>query len=111
MDKEDWHLVSDVQVAEGGMQRLKVAGKVICLVKQDGELFAVGNRCPHAGADLAQGWCEAKKIVCPVHRHRFDLTTGRGDAGQGNFIPTYPLKVDSGKLYIGIHKSWWKRLF
>lgn len=93
------------------MQKLKIAGKTICLTKQDGQLFAVGNRCPHAGADLSQGWCEGRKIVCPYHRHRFDLVSGKGDSGQANFIPVYPVKEELGNVYIGIKQSWWKELF
>lgn len=111
MDKQEWHLIPNMTIKEWEKKKVKVAGKAICLLKLDGKLFAIGNRCPHAGADLSQGWCEGQKIVCPYHRHRFDLTTGKGDTGQGNFIPVYPTKIQDGQLYVGMEKPWWKTLF
>jgi len=111
MDKLEWHLVTMVPSSDAEIKKIKVAGKTICLVHFQGKLQALGNRCPHAGADLSQGWCEGNKIICPFHRHKFDLQTGKGDAGQGNFIPIYPLKEEDGRLYVGIPKPWWKSLF
>ncbi len=108
MEKIDWHLLTAAPSEEGEKRKLKVGGKTLCIVHLEGKIRAVGNRCPHAGADLSQGWCEESKIVCPFHRHRFDLLTGKGDAGQANFIPVYPVKQVDGKWYVGIKKSWWK---
>jgi nitrite reductase (NADH) small subunit/3-phenylpropionate/trans-cinnamate dioxygenase ferredoxin subunit len=31
----------------------------------------------HAGAPLKNGWCERGKVICPFHRHEFDLISGR----------------------------------
>lgn len=109
MDVQEWHVV-DPPTEEGDIKKIKISGKSICLILFEGEFYAVAARCPHAGADLSQGWCEDRKIVCPYHRHRFDLASGRGDQGQGNFIPVYPMKKENGETLIRIKKSWWKNL-
>jgi len=53
----------------------------------DGELFAVGRRCRHLGADLVEGTLdEAGCLVCPWHAATYDVQTGRMTRGpQGIF--------------------------
>lgn len=90
------------------ISQLKVLGREICLIKNNGEYFAIQNSCPHAGAPLHHGWCKEGKIICPYHRHEFDLRTGRGTVGQSNYVNTYQLELRNDGLYIKIVKPWWK---
>jgi nitrite reductase/ring-hydroxylating ferredoxin subunit len=57
----------------------------------DGELFAVGRRCRHLGADLATGTLDGQgRLVCPWHRSVYDVRTGgmvRGPQGVFAKIP------------------------
>ncbi len=87
---------------------VQVSGRKLCIVKLGKEFYAVQNKCPHAGADLSKGWCALGKLVCPYHRHEFDLISGRGAEGQGNYIDTYPIELREDGLYVGISKPWWK---
>jgi nitrite reductase/ring-hydroxylating ferredoxin subunit len=52
-----------------------------------GELFAVGRRCRHLGADLGNGSVDADgRLVCPWHQSAYDVHTGRMVRGpQGVF--------------------------
>ncbi len=85
-----------------------VSGKKLCIVKEGQRIFAVQNKCPHAGADLSQGWCDKENLVCPYHRHEFNLETGRGAPGQGDYINTYPVEIREEGVYVGIKEPWWK---
>ena len=85
---------------------LNVAGKKLCAVKIDDEIFVVQSKCPHAGADLSQGFCKEKKLICPYHRYEYDLRTGRGAEGQNNYIETYPVEVRTDGVYVGIKEKW-----
>jgi phenylpropionate dioxygenase-like ring-hydroxylating dioxygenase large terminal subunit len=43
----------------------------------DGSIHALPNACPHMGAMLSEGWCEAESdrtsgVVCPFHALKFD---------------------------------------
>ncbi|GAA4794724.1 hypothetical protein GCM10023231_23920 [Olivibacter ginsenosidimutans] len=105
--KIDRHLLPQAAV----IKKIKVAGKNVCLIHGENQYYATGSTCPHAGADLSKGWCANGRLVCPYHRHAFDLLTGRGDPGQGNYISTYPLAWRNDELYIGLPLSWIKRLF
>lgn len=110
MDKIEWFVIKKPQ-REGKIEKIEAGGKKLCLILWDGQLYATSSRCPHAGADLSGGWCEEKKLVCPYHRHRFDLRTGKGDAGQGDYIDVFPLKEEGNQWYVGIKKPWWKNIF
>ncbi|WP_113634950.1 Rieske (2Fe-2S) protein [Nubsella zeaxanthinifaciens] len=89
----------------------KVNGKKICLIRNQGKLHAVQNRCPHAGGILSKGWCKNGNVVCPIHRYEYDLETGRGAAAQRDYIDIYPVEERSDGIYIGMKESFWKRLF
>lgn len=56
-----------------------------------GDLFAVGRRCRHLGADLAGGSIDREGcLVCPWHGARYDVKTGhmvRGPQGIFARIP------------------------
>ena len=92
---------------------LKIRNRKYCIVKVDDEIFAVQNRCPHAGADLSLGFCRDKKLICSYHRHEFDLETGRGAKGQGDYLTTYPVEIRNDGIYIGFKDKWafFKKLF
>lgn len=94
-----------------GLLKVKIAGRHICLIRHQDQLYATSVRCPHAGADLSGGWCEGGRLICPYHRHAFDLQNGRGDPGQGNYITIYPLKQENGQWYIGLKKSGFRNWF
>lgn len=93
------------------IQLVELSEKSFCLVWNDDKWIAFSKKCPHAGANLSHGWCEGKDIVCPYHRHRFNLIDGRGGPGQGNYIDIYPLKESNGMLYIGVTENIWSKIF
>jgi nitrite reductase/ring-hydroxylating ferredoxin subunit len=53
--------------SEDFLEKVTISGKKLCVVKTDGKLFAIQNKCPHAGAQLSNGWCSKGKIICPYH--------------------------------------------
>ncbi|HEY1008050.1 MAG TPA: Rieske 2Fe-2S domain-containing protein, partial [Sphingobacteriaceae bacterium] len=72
------------------VHRVDAGGKKVCLIRNGGVFYATQVHCPHAGADLSYGWCRDGKLICPYHRHEFDLETGSGAEGQGDYLETYP---------------------
>lgn len=106
-----FEITQDILPAINQIRTVKIEGKSFCLINNEGEFHATSLRCPHAGANLSSGWCEENRLICPFHRHAFDLKTGKGDPGQGNFIRIYPLKKEHNKLYVGFQENWFKRIF
>jgi 3-phenylpropionate/trans-cinnamate dioxygenase ferredoxin subunit len=92
------------------IKSVQVNKKRICLIKTEDRWFATQAKCPHAGADLSQGWCKNGKLICPFHRYEYDLQSGKGAPGQGDYIDTYPLQIRRDGIYIGWKESWFKQL-
>jgi 3-phenylpropionate/trans-cinnamate dioxygenase ferredoxin subunit len=46
---------------------IKVADKEIAVFNVDGDLYAIGDSCPHAGASLGSGKLSGKIVTCRAH--------------------------------------------
>lgn len=78
------------------------------------EVFAVQEKCPHAGGPLHLGDIEMLPdkslcVRCPWHKWRFDLETGehcKPYKGRKN-VKVYPVKVDqqTKRIYIGFERA------
>ncbi|KKO89459.1 hypothetical protein AAW12_24660 [Sphingobacterium sp. Ag1] len=93
------------------MSEHKFGRKIICITWYEDQLYAFSPKCPHAGAPLKNGWCERGKVICPFHRHEFDLVSGRGNPEQHDFIRVYPIKFENNDYYVGLELGFWERLF
>ena len=51
-------------------------GEPIAVFHDEGEYFALNDRCSHGEASLADGWIEGGQVECPLHSGKFCLRTG-----------------------------------
>ena len=73
-----------------------------------GDLVAVQDLCPHAGALLSQGEVSVDDgvVTCPEHGSRFDTRSGerlRGPSDEG--LRTYPIVVEDGQAYLQLEQA------
>ena len=97
-----------LQVNLGAVARIAL-GQALCFVVEsqeiavfrlrDGRLFAVANRCPHRQGPLAEGVIGDGKVVCPLHGHKFDLTTGQGNDAH-ECVKIYRVWQDNGQVML-----------
>jgi thiosulfate dehydrogenase (quinone) large subunit len=65
----------------------------------DGELFALGATCTHAGCDLAYG---QGRLNCPCHSSTFDIRTGAPERGPARRpLPTARVTERDGRIFAG----------
>ncbi|MFC1846745.1 Rieske (2Fe-2S) protein [Chloroflexota bacterium] len=69
------------EIKPGEMKAFNIEGKDILLASYEGSYYAIDNKCPHMGGDLSKGKLEGKIVICPRHKSRFDITTGKCIAG------------------------------
>jgi len=106
-----WHKI-DKPLPDGEfVMQVSAGGRKICLVRHQEQLFATQNTCPHAGGTLSGGWCKNGHLICPVHRWEYNLQTGRGASGQGDYVHIYPVEQRTDGIYIGLREGFLKRLF
>ncbi len=120
------HVVAALADLPPGSRKLvEAAGRPIVIFNVGGRLFAVSNRCPHAGGSLlhakqvgllqSQGpgtyaySREGEIIRCPWHSWEFDLATGKSwcdpqtvrvkayavDVAPGSSVVDVPLRVET----------------
>ncbi len=73
-------------------------------VGDNGEYFAVGRKCRHLRADLAEGSIDADGcLVCPWHQSAYDVKTGQMVRGpQGSFAKVPGLDA----FFRALTKAW-----
>jgi len=98
----DWHNAgllhgwTNDQITE-----LEIAGKKLCILKKEEKVFAFAATCPHSGAKFCEGWTDAQgRIVCPLHKYRFDPANGRNTSGEGYKLKTFPVEIRDGVVFV-----------
>ncbi len=75
---EELHRAADaVDVKEGALLTVLVAGRSVLLTRLKGRVLAVSNYCPHMGMPMSKGTVEEGILRCPWHGSRFDVCTGK----------------------------------
>jgi nitrite reductase (NADH) small subunit len=90
--------VDDIPLGEG--RAYAVGGDMVAVFRlRDGSLRAVSAVCPHRGGPLADGQIDLRVVVCPLHLHAFDLTTGCSTTGQPP-LTVYAVRVDENNQLV-----------
>jgi nitrite reductase (NADH) small subunit len=66
----------------------------------DNRFYALLNRCPHKAGPLSQGIVHGDVVTCPLHNWNISLRTGQALGEDAGCVPTIPLRVDAGRLYL-----------
>lgn len=54
-----------------------INGRKLLLTRYEGRVYAFDAHCPHAAANLGDGWLSRFKITCADHEYCFDVRNGR----------------------------------
>ena len=108
------HVVAKLSEIQPGTRKLvEPAGRPVVVFNVGGRLFAVSNRCPHAGGSLFHGKLvglleaaepgtysysrQGEIIRCPWHSWEFDLATGKSWCDPNTVrVKAYPVDVEPG---------------
>ncbi len=69
--------VAAASVPAGEMTAVTINGQKLILTRYDNTFYAFNAACPHAAADLTDGWLSRYKVTCPDHDYCFDMRDGR----------------------------------
>ncbi len=105
-----WYKIADclgeISFSTEGLFNTEVDGKKICIALFKDELYATSAKCPHAGGILSHGYVDATgNIVCPIHRYKFSLATGRNVTGEGYYLKTYLIENRETGIFIGMEET------
>jgi 3-phenylpropionate/trans-cinnamate dioxygenase ferredoxin subunit len=101
--------VTDVRVAalgdlpQGRGMRVEVGEHRIALFRIGDDVYAIGDRCSHAEASLAEGEVFDTEVECPRHGSEFDLRTGKpASLPATRPVPTYTATIQDGDVHLQI---------
>ena len=106
-DAQKWFLACQAEdIPENGGGCIKYGDLQIAVFNfaRCGQWYATDNLYPHRqqmrGMTGTQGG--EPKVACPFHKKTFSLETGSCLGGGDYRIKTYPVKVEDGRVYIGV---------
>jgi 3-phenylpropionate/trans-cinnamate dioxygenase ferredoxin component len=86
--------------------RVTVGDHRIAMFRIDDEVFAIGDRCSHAEASLAEGEIWDQTVECPRHGSEFDLRSGEpGALPATQPVPVYPVSIEDGTVYLEVENE------
>ncbi|MDE2739754.1 MAG: non-heme iron oxygenase ferredoxin subunit [Rhodobacteraceae bacterium] len=75
---------------------------IVCR-SSEGEYFGLAGLCTHEQVQLCEGMIFDNELECPKHFGTFDIKTGEAlTAPVYKDLKTYPVKVEGGKIYLGL---------
>ena len=94
------------QIEPGTARTLPVAGGpgegrgIAVFRTMTGDCYALVNRCPHRHGPLSQGIVHGAVVTCPLHSWNISLKTGEALGADEGCVPTIPLKLDGGRIFL-----------
>lgn len=61
----------------GKMVAVEIEGERILVTNVAGRLYAMRAICNHMGGHLDRGTLEGNVVTCPLHKSRWDVTSGK----------------------------------
>jgi len=77
-----------------------VKGEEIAVFRsRSGKITAIENKCPHRQGPLSEGIIDEGKVICPLHGHKFNLSTGKGSE-KPECVKVFPVWLQNEYVYI-----------
>lgn len=92
------------EIDPGTARVVEVGGQSIALCRvEDGDLYAIENRCTHDDGPLGEGELDGDRIECPRHGALFDVTSGRAVTLPAiGKVRCYAVSVEDGQVQIEV---------
>jgi nitrite reductase/ring-hydroxylating ferredoxin subunit/uncharacterized membrane protein len=96
-------VLADDELKSDQPRRVDADGAAVVLVRRGGQIFALAERCSHAGGPLSEGELEGNSLRCPWHGSRFCLETGRVLDGPATVAqPQLETRVRNGRIEVRV---------
>jgi len=86
--------------------RIEIGEHRVAMFRIDDDVYAIGDRCSHAEASLAEGEVFDDEVECPRHGAAFELATGAAlTLPATKPVPTYQVDVEDDVVYLTIDEE------
>jgi 3-phenylpropionate/trans-cinnamate dioxygenase ferredoxin component len=93
------------ELLEGTAVGVEIEGRKLCLVRAEGEVYALADNCTHRDFPLSLGEVDAGActITCEWHGAAFNLADGAATCPPATRpVPVYPARVEQGSVYVDL---------
>jgi 3-phenylpropionate/trans-cinnamate dioxygenase ferredoxin component len=103
----EWHQACPLaDIPEEGAVRVEIGEVPVCLVRTEGDVYAIHDVCSHAEIPLSEGEVEGTTVECWLHGSRFDLRSGKPTGLPATKpVPVYETRVDGDTVYVHLDGS------
>lgn len=100
----NWVRVTELsELPDGRGVRVEIGEQRIAMFRIADDVYAIGDRCSHAEASLAEGDVFDGEVECPRHGATFELATGLATALPASKpVASYRVKVENGDVYLEV---------
>jgi nitrite reductase/ring-hydroxylating ferredoxin subunit/uncharacterized membrane protein len=96
---EDWTDAAAAGDVNGEPTAIVVGDTPVLVVRVDGSVVAVHDRCSHRGCSLSRGTLDGDTIECACHGSRFNLRDGRVERGPASAPqPAFDARERDGRV-------------
>lgn len=91
------------ELPQGRGMLLEVGDDRIALFRIEDSVYAIGDRCSHAEASLAEGEVYDLEVECPRHGSEFNLLTGEpGALPATRPVPVYEVRIEGDLVEVSV---------
>ena len=99
----EWQTVAEFDdVPPGGSFLVEFDGRDVALFRDGDTVYAIDDRCPHAGASLCGGPVEGGVVTCPWHHWSFRLGDGASIGNPRVRVRTYAVRISCGAIQLSL---------
>lgn len=103
MPSDPWvYVLNDRELADSSPQVVRPRGVPVLLIKKDGQVYALSNKCSHMGCPLDGGSLREYILQCPCHDWSYDIRTGVFSDAAEIALTRYEWRLKEGELFIKI---------
>jgi nitrite reductase/ring-hydroxylating ferredoxin subunit/uncharacterized membrane protein len=97
----EWTTVEAEELVDGRPTSVVAGETPVLLLRHDGHLHAMHDRCSHRGCQLSGGEVQGESVTCPCHGSRFNLHDGSIERGPATAPqPVYETRERDGRVEV-----------
>lgn len=94
-------VMKESELPEDKMVKADADGVPIFVVRHNGRIFAMAEKCSHLGGPLSEGEFDGETVVCPWHYSKFSIEDGSILVGPATYAqPCFQVRVRDGQIEV-----------